>query len=737
MSIKDFFSGFFNSKASEARIVSSFQQVGRAQPTEGNYENYSRLGYARNAITHACISKIAQSSGGIKWRLYSKKKNGERTEISESPLLTLINRPNPMQSQSSFIEAVVGFYQLTGNTYIEAVKAGDGTIMELYPVRPDRMRIVPGKNGFPSQYVFTAAGNEKVWNVDFVKLKSDILHIKTFNPLNDWYGMSPLQAAILSLDQNNEASLWNLSLLRNSATPSGVLQMKASDANPRGELTTEQYKRLKDEFETAYTGAKNTGRPLLLEGGLNWTTISLSPKDMDFLQSKNITAQDIAMVYGVPLEILGLGQKTFTNYAEARCSFYEETVLPVMDLVKGELNRWLAPSFGDDLELDYDKDDIEALEPKRKTKYDTVKDATFLTLNEKREAVGYEQMEGCDVFVIGSVITMNPEEEANADVPDETQDPNGEDVPKKPTADTEKPDSEEVDAQDDDNALNSDEEGKDFKSFNLLNANEKRKSWKKQNRLRKSLQAPFTRDLDYDFTKMNLDIADGAKLQDPRLAEIAMHQAISTHMVKIKSTLEKNIDHTLRTFGRAIFDQGKSAFGEAIETKAKQSRFDQFVSAYVEKHAGEAITKIEGTTNKQVKRIVRRLVEQNVANGEPNADLANELFEDLQSISKGRARTIARTEVSIASTKGNLEAAKALQVPGMIKEWVSADDDRVRDDDAHADHAAMNGQTVEIDEKFTVPPDADMDGPCDPSAPAEQVINCRCVVTFRAGRPNG
>ena len=161
-------------------------------------------------------------------------------------------------------------------------------------MRPDRMRIIPSKMGYPAFFELNANGNVRRWPVDQITLQSDIAHMKSFNPINDWYGLSPLQAAMLSLDQNNAGQRLNLSLLQNSATPSGVLQMKVSDSNPRGELTDEQYSRLQADIDIKYSGARNAGKPMLLEGGLSWQSVSLGPKDMEFIQNKNTTAIDIA-----------------------------------------------------------------------------------------------------------------------------------------------------------------------------------------------------------------------------------------------------------------------------------------------------------------------------------------------------------------------------------------------------------------------------------------------------------
>lgn len=398
----------FTGKASQARLAIAQFQQGVAQTTPVNYEQFSQQAYQKNVYAFRAISLVAKSCSGIKWEVFSKRVGGKPVEIESHPLLTLLEKPNPMMPQATFFENVVSYLLISGNSYIEKVPEV-GPPLELWTLRPDQMRVVPGKNGYISQYIWKAGMVEKVWNVDPIKLTSPICQLKTFHPTNLYYGMSPIEAARLSLDQNNQGSLWNLGLLQNSATPSGVLQMKASDGNPSGQLTDEQYTKLRQEFYSSFAGSRNSGKPLILEGGLEWKQMAWNPKDMEFMNAKEITAEELCLAFGVPPMMLGLGEMTYSNYGEARESFYEETVLPLMDFIRDYLNLWLVPMFGDGIYLDYDRDDIEALQGKKERKRAGLVQANWLTINEKRQADGYEPKEGWDVFVIGSQILDDPE----------------------------------------------------------------------------------------------------------------------------------------------------------------------------------------------------------------------------------------------------------------------------------------------------------------------------------------
>lgn len=729
-------------KESQARIVTTMNQIGKPQMTPANYEAFANTGYGKNAIVFRCVSMIAGAARGINFDLYNTKNKKNPIEIETHPFLELWNKPNPMQSTHDFVENLIAFYVLDGNSYVEANRGASkiSIPLEIWNVRPDKMKVVPGPGGYPGSYVFEANGNKREWIVDVVNMKSDILHWKTFHPTNDWYGMSPLQAAMLSLDQNLAGQRWNLALLQNSATPSGVLQMKVTDANPRGELTDEQYKRMREDFETNFQGIRNSGKPMMLEGGLTWTQMSFSPKDVDYSKGKEISATDIALCFGIPPELLGLGQKTFNNYREARLSFYEETVLPTMDAAMGAINRWLAPAFGENLCLEYDKDDIEILQWKREQRYTSLANVNFLNQNEKRVQLGFQPQQGWDVFVIGNQVGALPTDFAGGSSGDgqgdNPSDPNSVEDPKDPekdpsgNSDNKPGDGTNDDSGDGTSENNSSEKG--WKSINLVNRAEKVSAWKAQNNRRKKLQAPFERDVKSDFYELATLLKKvKGHVHDPKLTEYALIKVVSDFMPTMEKTIKRHIRYTLEDFGGMILGEGKS-MGLDHEQKANM-KFKTYVDHYTETRSGQAIKTVTSTTTKQMRRIVGEWVQTAIEDGDSNPDLAKYINSEFEELTPAQSTRIARTEVSLASNNGALEAVKSLQIPNMFKEWVTAEDDRVRDGGhGGADHSAMDGKEVGLDEQFSVPPDSSMEGPGDNSAPADQVINCRCVLTYRS-----
>ena len=378
-------------KASLTARLIAIESGGRARWTPRDYAALAREGYSRNAIVYRAVRLIAESVGALSFVLYEGA-----AELSAHPLLDLIARPNPRQDGASFLEAVASHLLLAGNAYIEAVGiAGEGAnVRELYALRPDRMKVVPGPDGWPLAFEYTVAAQ----TVRFEQSAAlpPILQLTLFNPLDDYYGLSPLEAAAVAVDTHNAAASWNKALLDNAARPSGALVY----GGPEGSVLSDaQFERLKKELANQYQGVGNAGRPMVLEGGLDWKAMSLSPKDMDFMEAKHSAAREIALAFGVPPMLLAIpGDNTYSNYQEANRVFWRQTVLPLASRIGGALTQWLAPAFGAGLMLAVDTDRIEALSPDRAALWERVTKAPFLTVNEKRAATGYGAVPGGDVF---------------------------------------------------------------------------------------------------------------------------------------------------------------------------------------------------------------------------------------------------------------------------------------------------------------------------------------------------
>lgn len=375
-------------KASRTARVIALESGGRPRWTPRDYAALAREGYAQNAIVYRAARLVAESVGAVAFVLYEGA-----AERDAHPLLDLIARPNPRQDGAAFLESVASHLLLAGNAYVEAVSAGE-SVRELYALRPDRMKVVPGPDGWPQGFDYTVAG--QTVRFDQNAALPPILHLTLFNPLDDYYGLSPLEAAATAVDTHNAAAAWNKALLDNAARPSGALVFDGAEG---GVLADNQFERLKRELEKQYQGTANAGRPLLLEGGLDWKPMSFTPKDMDFMEAKHSAAREIALAFGVPPMLLAIpGDNTYSNYQEANRALWRQTVLPLAARIGAALTQWLSPAFGGGLTLAVDADRIEALSADRAALWERVTKAPFLTVNEKRAATGYGAVEGGDVF---------------------------------------------------------------------------------------------------------------------------------------------------------------------------------------------------------------------------------------------------------------------------------------------------------------------------------------------------
>ena len=376
-------------KASRAARLIAFESGGRARWTPRDYAALARAGYTSNAIVHRAVRLTAEAVGSLSFVLYDGA-----SELTTHPLLDVLARPNPRQDGPSFLEAIAAHLMLSGNAYIEAVSI-DGAPRELYALRPDRVKVVPGPDGWPAAFDYTVAGNTVRFAQDGAGAPPPILHLTLFNPLDDYYGLSPLEAAQTAVDTHNSATAWNKALLDNAARPSGALLYSGAEG---AVLNDVQFARLKKELTDEYQGATNAGRPMLLEGGLDWKAMSLTPKDMDFMEAKNAAAREIALAFGVPPMLLAIpGDNTYSNYTEANRVFWRGSVLPLGSRIGAALAQWLSPGFGANaLTLAVDTDRIEALSADRAALWERVTKAPFLTINEKRAATGYGAVEGGD-----------------------------------------------------------------------------------------------------------------------------------------------------------------------------------------------------------------------------------------------------------------------------------------------------------------------------------------------------
>lgn len=367
-------------KASATGRVVAFGTSGRVAWSPRDAVSLTRTGFMGNPVGFRAVKLISEAAAALPLVCQDAERR-----FDSHPVLGVINRPNGNQGRAEFFEAVYGYMMLAGNAYLEAVP-GEGLVPgELHVLRPDRISLVPGADGWPVAYDYTVSG--RAHRFDMRGAVKPLCHLKVFHPQDDHYGLSPMQAAAVAVDVHNAASSWSKALLDNAARPSGAIVYKGVEG--QGSLSSDQYDRLIEEIEANHQGARNAGRPMLLEGGLDWKPMGFSPSDMEFQKTKEAAAREVAVAFGIPPMLLGVaGDATYANYQEANRAFYRLTVLPLAAKVMADVSHWLSDFTGEEVEVKVDLDQIPALAGERDQLWARVGAAEFLSVAEKRRLLG-------------------------------------------------------------------------------------------------------------------------------------------------------------------------------------------------------------------------------------------------------------------------------------------------------------------------------------------------------------
>jgi HK97 family phage portal protein len=339
-------------------------------PVPYEYGRSVRRAYLDNPVAQRAVRLVAEGIGGAPLL------------PADPRLAALVGATSAGQS---LLETLTSHLLLHGNGYVQVMKDAAGHPVELFALRPERMSVVAASDGWPSAFNYRVGEQSLTIPLLDENASPNLIHIKDFHPTDDHYGAGCLSAADQAIATHNAASVWNRTLLENAARPSGALVYDGGDA---GGMTADQFDRLKSELAQAFSGEINAGRPMVLEGGLKWQSLGLSPADMDFANLKAAAARDIALAFGVPPMLLGLpGDSTFANYREANRALWRLTLLPLSQKIFAALSEGLATWFPD-AKLAIDLDKVPALSEDRERYWTQLNAATFLTDAEKRAFLG-------------------------------------------------------------------------------------------------------------------------------------------------------------------------------------------------------------------------------------------------------------------------------------------------------------------------------------------------------------
>jgi len=679
--------------------------------TDWNAETAIKEGYKASTYVYKSIEKKATAAASVPWKVY-KLVNNKWEVVEGHPLEALLEQPNPFMDRAVMIERMTAHLDLTGNALLSKVRGLGGVVAELWPIEPQYIKPIPNQREFISGYEFKKGQMKETLKAQ------DVLHAMYVDPGDIYWGMAPLQVAAKTVDTDVEAVNWNKIALQNRAVTDGVLAFESPLTRPQWEETRAQVREQKQ-------GPQNARDMWVLGGGAKWQQMSLSPVEMDFIQSRKITREEITAIFGVPLLLMGILEgSTYANYQEARKAFWEDTVIPYLNRLRAIFNQSLLPDFsakGETLYIDYDTSGVPALQENFQEKVTSAKDlwamgVPFNVINQRLE-LGFDEVEGGDTGFIGSgLIPANLDFSAIATDPAGSGQGNPDDKPPEEDDDPDNPDDDQGKSKGAAAAHDTKTAAFALKGLNLKTPEQKELYFKSTERRR----IPW-------YTKMTKEGASRFKAEGKAVVAAyrdggakAAARAITgkDNQKEWSAMLLRNYKAIVKQFGDEAFgnlkQHGPSARKEDVE-EVIFDPYDEIIQQYLVTTAAEKVVGVLQFT----RQIVAAIIVDMEKEGADVDAIAVAIASQFDDFSINRAFTIARTEVAAASNYGLFQAGKQSGV-ATKKTWVNSRDSRVRDSHDFK-------ESIPMDEKFK----NGLMYPGDMKAgKAKEVIKCRCTLAF-------
>jgi len=685
------------------------QRKGHAANQPQNYRKIVKEAYAGNAFVFRAVNLIGMGASLVKIILEEVQASGEVREIAVHPVLDLLREPNPLQSGANFTEAVFGYRETTGNSYVAIVGPDNGPPKELWPLSPSAVKVIPGPASEPVLgYEYRVRGAVQTIPPEAM------IHWKTWNPFDQLYGMSRVTAAALDVDYLNEALRWNASLLRNGARPSGTWKSKAKRPPDR------EVDKMKEKMRQDWQSFLNAGTPFLAWGDAEWIEHGMTPQDVDWITGQNLSARKVGIVFNVPPEMLGDPQsKQFANHKEARKALYEDNILPQADQWIGELNQNLVPLFarpGQRLRLRAERSSIPALREDQDSLFKRAEESSFLAINEKRAMTGYDDWPGGDVvlvplnlFPLGS--GSEDKQQAQAVVAINRK---GElwvlnDRPGLPPSVTK-------------------QAAEDVLTPLALPGNDAKELYRKTlDARREKLVKASVRHVAGEFDRERQAVK--AAIRGAQSAQDIVERAAGA----IEAGAEQWVQALTGKVYLPVGDLLAGAVFRGLESEARSKQIEtrqayddarqvwlSAIGDYSTEVVGTHVSQITSTTRGQIQSAVY----QGITDGQSIPQIRSSIDQlYLDQIIPNRSTVIARTETIGASNFGSQAGARATGLP-LEKEWIPTPDDRTRD--TPFDHRVR--PVVKLDEPYTISGENLMfPGDSSMGASPGNIIQCRCT----------
>ncbi len=383
-------------------------QVGVEQYPAVDFPKLAREGYRQNEVVYACIREIATTAAEVRLRLQDR----DGAPLLDHPLQRLLEHPNPQQSAFELWESLLTDLQVFGNAFLfkehdpvvsldpdrgfDAL-APNASVGSLWKLRPDRITIVPGDRRLVDAYIHRVG--ERETRLD----PADVIHFRLSDPLSDLWGLSPLEVAARQIDIDTEASKFIDAFFRNAAVPFGLIKLKRTLRGGEDEA-----RRIGRRWSDRFRGLLGRFQVGVLDANAEFQRIGLTQEEMAFPEIRAHTEARICAAFRVPPILVGvkvgLDRATYSNMAEARRLFWQNTMLALYRRVESKLDADLVPAFarpGDSLCVRFDFSDVAALRESRESLERSAiagLRAGALTINDARRRFGLEPLPDGDAL---------------------------------------------------------------------------------------------------------------------------------------------------------------------------------------------------------------------------------------------------------------------------------------------------------------------------------------------------
>jgi HK97 family phage portal protein len=366
------------------------------------FASYVEEGYKKNELVYACLTANAETAAQVALKVYDRKSH---EEIEDHPLRKLLEKPSPHFAEYDFWALVSIYEDLAGVAYFEKVRNKAGEVIELFPLRPDYMKVVASSDVFISAYLYCVPGmQEKPIN------PRDVMVFRRFDPLDMRKVISPTAVASRVGDVDNAITDFLKVLQEKGFQPPGVLKSKLV-------LRDQDIDRILHQLETRYGGVDNWNKPLVLDKDAEYQRTGMTMTEMDFTSLDERNEARICAIYQIPPIIvgarIGLRYGTYSNYQEARLSWWEDKLTPKYKHRSDVIDSQLAPEFDDSIETEFDFSKVPALQEKkmaiRQRAWDEFK-VGLITRNMFYKEIGENQLppETGDVFLQSNLLVEVP-----------------------------------------------------------------------------------------------------------------------------------------------------------------------------------------------------------------------------------------------------------------------------------------------------------------------------------------